>query len=92
MGLPWMRTLPMALPEQLGEGLDRDLVNQGLQDLIECDGVGAVVMFGSRALGSARPDSDLDLAVICREPELSRHQRGQRWRTYRKALGPGLRG
>ena len=33
--LPWMRTLPMALPEQLGEGLDRDLVKQGLQRLIE---------------------------------------------------------
>ena len=71
MALPWMHTLPMALPEQLGEGLDRDLVNQGLQRLIGCDGVGAVVMFGSRALGNARPDSDLDLAVICTEPELS---------------------
>ena len=87
VALPWMRTLPMALPEQLGEGLDRDLVNQGLQRLIGCDGVGAVVMFGSRALGNARPDSDLDLAVICTEPELSPAQRGERWRAYRKALG-----
>lgn len=24
VALPWMRTLSMALPEQLGEGLDRD--------------------------------------------------------------------
>ena len=87
VALPWMRTLPMALPEQLGEGLDRDLVNKGLQRLIACDGVGAVVMFGSRALGNARPDSDLDLAVICTEPELNSVQRGERWRTYRKALG-----
>ena len=28
LALPWMRTLPMALPEQLGEGLDRDLVHK----------------------------------------------------------------
>ena len=49
-----MRTVPMALPEQLGEGLDRDLVNKGLQRLIECDGVGAVVML-ARCLGNARP-------------------------------------
>ena len=87
MALPWMRTLPMALPEQLGEGLDRDLVSKRLQRLIACDGVGAVVMFGSRALGNARRDSDLDLAVICTEPELSPEQRGERWRAYRKALG-----
>ena len=87
MALPWMCTRPMALPEQLGEGLDRDLVSKGLQRLIKCDGVGAVVMFGSRALGNARRDSNLDLAVICTEPELSPEQRGERWRTYRKALG-----
>ena len=87
MALPWMRTLPMALPEHLGEGLDRDLVNKGLQRLIACDGVGAVVMFGSRELGNSRPDSDLDLAVICTEPELSPEQRGERWLAYRKALG-----
>ena len=49
--LPWMRTLPMALPEQLGEGLDRDLVNQGLQRLIACDGVGAVVIVWLACLG-----------------------------------------
>ena len=87
MALPWMCTRPMALPEQQGEGLDQDLVNKGLQRLIKCDGVGAVVMFGSRALGNARRDSDLDLALICTEPELSPEQRGERWRAYRKALG-----
>ena len=64
MALPWMRTLPMALPEQLGEGLDRDLVNKGLQRLIACDGVGAVVMFGSRARGDWDGLSDTDLLVV----------------------------
>ena len=87
VALPWMCTLPMALPEQRGEGWDRNLVNKGLQRLIGCDGVGAVVMFGSRALGNARLDSDLDLAVIFTEPELRPEQRGERWRAYRKALG-----
>ena len=49
--------------------------------------MGAVLLFGSRALGTARADSDLDLAVICREPELNSAQRGDRWRSYREALG-----
>ena len=55
--------------------------------MITCEGVGAVLLFGSRALGTARADSDLDLAVICREPELNGAKRGDRWRSYREALG-----
>ena len=68
--------------------MDIELLKQGLQRLIVCDGVGAVVLFGSRAQGTARADSDLDLAVICQEPELTSQQRTQRWRTYRNAIGP----
>jgi predicted nucleotidyltransferase len=68
--------------------LDITLLKQGLQRLIVCEGVGAVVLFGSRAQGTARVDSDLDLAVICQEPELTSQQRTQHWRTYRKALDP----
>jgi predicted nucleotidyltransferase len=33
--------------------------------------VQAVVAFGARARGEARADSDLDLAVIVRQPQLS---------------------
>ena len=75
------------MPKQLGDGIDIELLKQGLQRLIVCRDVGAVVMFGSRAQGTARADSDLDLAVICQEPELTGEQRTERWRTYRKAIG-----
>lgn len=85
--LPWTTSRPLALPDQLGDGVDKDQLEVGLQRLIACEGVGAVLLFGSRALGTARADSDLDLAVICREPELNSAQRGERWRTYREALG-----
>ena len=85
--LPWAKSSPLALPDQLGDGVDKDQLEVGLQRLITCEGVGAVVLFGSRALGTARADSDLDLAVICREPALSSAQRGERWRSYREALG-----
>ena len=88
VALPWTTSRSLALPKQLGDGLDITLLKQGLQRLIVCEGVGAVILFGSRPQGTARADSDLDLAVICREPELTSQQRTERWRTYRKALGP----
>ena len=68
------------------QGLDQDALHAGLQRLIACEGVGAVLLLGSRAQGTARADSDLDLAVICHEPELTSQQRSERWRTYRKAI------
>ena len=46
-----------------------------------------MILFGSRAQGTARVESDLDLAVICREPELTSQQRTQRWRPT-DAIGP----
>ena len=66
--LPWTQRKALQLPDALGKGLDRAMLQAGLEQLIACDGVAAVVLFGSRALGTAQPDSDLDLAVICREP------------------------
>ena len=88
VALPWTTSRSLALPKQLGDGMDVELLMQGLQRLIVCDGVGAVVLFGSRAQGTARNDSDLDLAVICKKQELTSQQRTQRWRTYRNAIGP----
>jgi len=86
--LPWTQAKALQLPEHLGRGLDREALEPGLGRLIVCEGVKAVILFGSRAQGTARVDSDLDLAVICQEAELTSQQRTQRWRTYRKALGP----
>ena len=51
LALHWKQSRPLALPKQLGDGIDIELLEQGLQRLIVCRDVGAVVMFGSRALG-----------------------------------------
>ncbi len=88
LALPWTQSRPLAVPKQLGDGIEVELLSKGLQRLIACEGVQAVILFGSRAQGTAQSDSDLDLAVICQEPELNSQQRTQRWRTYRKAIGP----
>ena len=88
VALPWTTSRSLALPKQLGDGMDVELLRQGLQRLSVCDGVGAVVLFGSRAQGTARADSDLDLAVICQEPELTSQQRTQRWRTRSTPSAP----
>ena len=85
--LPWTISSPLVVPQQLGDGMDKDLLEAGLQRLIACEGVGAVLLFGSRASGTARADSDLDLAVICREPILNSQFCTKRLRTYRAALG-----
>ena len=85
--LPWTQRVELRLPEALWQGLDQAVLQSGLEPLIACDGVAAVVLFGSRAEGTARSDSDLDLAVICREPELNSQLRTKRWCTYREALG-----
>jgi predicted nucleotidyltransferase len=49
--------------------------------------VQAVLAFGSRGRGSGRADSDLDLAVITREPSLDPALKTQRWLHYRELLG-----
>jgi uncharacterized protein len=45
-----------------------------------------VVLFGSWAKGTAKPDSDLDLLVIEREPFGPRHDRRNELRRIRRAL------
>jgi predicted nucleotidyltransferase len=50
--------------------------------------VQAVLAFGSRARGEARVDSDLDLAVIVRQGQLTPEQKLECWRRFRERLGP----
>jgi hypothetical protein len=72
----------------LGPGLDGLVVELGLQRLCGDASVQAVLAFGSRARVSGRVDSDLDLAVICRESSLDPVLKTERWSHYRGLLGP----
>ena len=49
--------------------------------------VQAVMVFGSRARGEARFDSDLDLAVIVRQPQLTPAEKIACWRRFHGVLG-----
>ena len=49
--------------------------------------VQAVIAFGSRARGEARADSDLDLAVIVRQPQLTPAEKMVCWQRFDRALG-----
>jgi hypothetical protein len=49
--------------------------------------VQALVTFGSRAREEARAESDLDLAVILRQPQLWPEEKLACWRRFRERLG-----
>ena len=87
IALPWL--VAQALPAELdlGPGLDSGRVHAAMQRLIAMGGMRAVVVFGSRACGRAKPDSDLDLAVICQQAQLSPEQKRQLWQRCRDAIG-----
>ena len=85
--IPWLMPQPLAAELDLGEGLLPSSLRDALGRLCGESTVQAVVAFGSRARGEGRLDSDLDLAVICREPSLEPQLKTQRWSHYRNLLG-----
>ena len=85
--IPWLEPCALPASPDLGAGLDPQTLLEALRRLSALPEVKAVVAFGSRARGEARPDSDLDLAVILREPQLSPDQKLEAWRRCRQALG-----
>ena len=86
--IPWLDARPLAALIDLGLGLDGSALRARLQGLCKESSVRAVVAFGSRARGEAQPDSDLDLAVICREASLPPELKTERWQDFRSILGP----
>ena len=85
--IPWLQPQPLVEQLELGQGLEATSLRNGLIVLASQPQVQALVAFGSRARGDARLDSDLDLAVICREPSLTPAEKTERSFGYRQLLG-----
>ncbi|MBM5797572.1 MAG: nucleotidyltransferase domain-containing protein [Cyanobacteria bacterium M_surface_7_m2_040] len=84
--LPWLQPMPLQVPAGVGAGLDLAALTAGLERLAADPEVKALVAFGLRARGEARPDSDLDLAVISALPQLEPQRKLQEWSRLHKQL------
>jgi len=76
--IPWLRPQPLAAELNLGPGVEAGALRAALERL---------VAFGSRGRGEANERSDLDLAVICREPSLDPALKTQRWSHLSRLIG-----
>jgi uncharacterized protein len=85
--IPWRQPRVLDAKPELGPGLDPQRFAEALARLCAEPDVQAVIAFGSRARGEARPDSDLDLAVIVRQPHLSAAEKMDCWTRFNRALG-----
>ncbi|MFM7315247.1 MAG: nucleotidyltransferase domain-containing protein [Cyanobium sp.] len=86
----WCTPRAFLLPE-LGPGVAGDLrvaLEQALRCITADPSVKGLVLFGSRASGSARPDSDLDLLVVERVPHLDPQATAACWWRHRQPLLP----
>ncbi|MBU0702300.1 MAG: nucleotidyltransferase domain-containing protein [Chloroflexi bacterium] len=54
--------------------VDAELIDEMVRRIVETSRPQKIIMFGSRARGEARPESDIDLLVIA-ESSKPRHQR-----------------
>jgi predicted nucleotidyltransferase len=85
--IPWLRPQSLDPQANLGPGLDPLRCGQVLARLCADPDVQAVVVFGSRGRGEARADSDLDLAVILRQAQLSPAEKMACWQRFRQRIG-----
>jgi len=83
----WRHPLPLQTGFEPGCGCDAQALRQGLTALAADPTVQALVVFGSRAHGQGLRESDLDLAVICRDDSLSPELKTDRSFHYRQLLG-----
>ena len=86
----WTTPQPFALPD-LGPGLEgerRVVLELALQSIAADPAVQALVIFGSRATGNARPDSDLDLLVVEHTPHLEGQAKVASWWRHFERLKP----
>jgi len=85
--IPWREPQELRASPDLGPGLDPQRCGESLARLCAEPDVQAVIAFGSLARGEARVDSDLDLAVIVRQPQLTPAEKMACWQSFRGALG-----
>ena len=86
----WTTPRHFALPD-LGPGLEgerRQALETALQTIAADPTVQALVLFGSRATGRARPDSDVDLLVVERTPHLEGEAKVASWWCHFAPLKP----
>ena len=86
----WTTPRPFALPD-LGPGIgpeQREALKTALQTIAADPTAQALVLFGSRATGSARPDSDVDLLVVERSPHLEGEAKVASWWRHFAPLKP----
>jgi predicted nucleotidyltransferase len=86
----WSTPRPFALPD-LGPGLEgerRVVLELALRAIAADPTVQALVVFGSRAMGSARPNSDLDLLVVEHTPHLEGQEKVASWWRHFEPLKP----
>lgn len=65
-----------------GETMTEELIQDVVHRLVQVGDPLAIVLFGSRARGDARPDSDIDVLII-EQSDMPRHRRAGK---YRRAL------
>lgn len=90
--IPWREPQGLSPLPDLGPGLDPEACADALARLCADAEVLAVLVFGSRARGEARPDSDLDLAVIVGRAQLTPAEKAACCRAFGRPSGPSASG